>query len=65
MAFQRASGEAEEPFYTDSDHSSEERLPNVQISNPAISVTDSERDLGAGGFRNARFKRDKGKVRLL
>lgn len=60
MAFKGSSREGEEPFYIDSD-SSEDRLPNVQITNPIL-VNESERDLGSGGFRNARFKRDKTKV---
>ncbi|KAK3697978.1 hypothetical protein QZH41_003963 [Actinostola sp. cb2023] len=48
---------AEESFYIDSD-SSEDRLPNVHI---AIKPTDDDRDLGTGGFKNARFKRDRRK----
>ena len=59
MASSGPKGEGEESFYIDSD-SSEDRLPNVHI---AIKPTDDDRDLGTGGFKNARFKRDRRKVR--
>ena len=60
MASKKPRREGEEDFYTDLDLSSDERVPNVLFPNPE----EGDRDLGAGGFKSARFnKRDRAKVR--